>query len=132
MAIRPKIEQLYHCRIPGQIFGVWNLQCHLHIYYPHPEQQTVIISDMRSEGNWFIPYQVEFLINQIINEFHLNPDLLVWIEHYSSRLRKSSWSDFSQVEFQWHSGKAVNPQWKDINQTLARSLAGEALHLAVV
>lgn len=129
MTTQLKIEQPYHCQIPGQIFGVWNLQCHLHIYYPHPEQQTVIISDMRSESNWFIPYQVEFLISQIIQEFHLNPDLLVWIEHYSSCLRKSSWSDFSQVEFQWQSGKVINPRWKDIDRELAQILAGESLNL---
>ncbi|MGI0485187.1 hypothetical protein ACN4EK_07100 [Pantanalinema rosaneae CENA516] len=132
MTTRPKIEQPYYCQIPGQLFGVWNLQCHLHIYYPHPEQQTVIISDMRSEANWFIPYQVEYLINQIIHKFHLNPDLLIWIEHYSPGLKKSSWSNFSQVEFQWHSGKATHPEWKDINQELAQVLAGEALHLVAV
>lgn len=129
MPTRQKIEQRYYCQIPGQIFGVWDLQCQLRIYYPHPELQTVIISDMCSETNWFIPYQVEFLINQIIHEFHLDPERLVWIEHYSSQIKKTSWADFSQVEFQWHTGKAINPTWKNIDQELAQSWAGEALHL---
>jgi hypothetical protein len=34
------VDQIYHCQMPGQVFGVWQLQCHLRIFQPHSEGQA--------------------------------------------------------------------------------------------
>jgi hypothetical protein len=120
------VDQIYHCEMPGQVFGMWHLQCHLRIFQPHTEVQTVMITDMGFEMGWFIPYVVERLIDQIVQEFSLNPAKLIWIEHYSPGFRKPSCSDFSQVIMHWQDGKAVNPRWQAIAPETAMALMGVA------
>ena len=122
-----RIEQVYSCKVPGQLFGMWELQGYLRIYQPHPEQQTVIISDMGWASRWFIPYQVEYLIHSIVEEFQLHPASLVWIEHYSSEFRKPSPSTFNQVLFKWQANQATQLEWVSITAKTAQILAGEPL-----
>ncbi|MBD2464765.1 hypothetical protein H6G89_27570 [Oscillatoria sp. FACHB-1407] len=121
------IDQIYHCQMPGQVFGVWQLQCHLRIFLPHDEVQTVIITDMGFEMGWFIPYLVEKLANQIVREFCLDPAKLVWIEHYTLGFNKPTCADFSQVTFEWHNGQATNPQWTTIAPETVTALISEEL-----
>jgi hypothetical protein len=123
------IDQIYHCQMPGQGFGTWQLQCHIRIFQPHEEVQTVMITNMGFEMGWFIPYVVENLVDQIVQEFHLNPGKLIWIEHYTSDLRKPSDTDFSHVTFDWHDGKAINPQWTAIAPSIVQALINEDLQL---
>jgi hypothetical protein len=125
------IDQLYSCKMPGQVFGDWQLQCRLRIFQPHPRTgaQTVMITDMGFEMGWFIPYVVERLIDQVVNEFHLNPAKLIWVEHYTPEFRKPTWADFSQVAFEWQDGKATNPQWFSITPEVAQALFSRDLQL---
>ena len=108
------VDQTYYCELPGQVFGVWQLQCHLRIFQPHIEVQTVMVTDMGFEMRWFIPYVIEKLVDQIVCEFHLDPAKLVWIEHYTPTFRKPSCADFSHVTFDWYKGQAINPLWNAI------------------
>ena len=126
------IDQIYHCLIPGEVFGTWQLQCHLRIFQPHPEIQTVVITDMGFEFGWFIPYLVEALIDRVIQEFDLEPSKLAWIEHYTPEFRKPGCADFSQVVFSWQSGKSSNPQWIRITAETAQALIGENLELVAL
>lgn len=121
------IDQLYQCDILGQIFGIWPLQCRLRIYFPHPEQQTVVISDMGLEGGRFIPYQVEQLATLVADEFRLDPKLMSWIEHYSPHFKKPSCAEFNLVTFEWSDHEASHPQWQAISAFQASALAGERL-----
>jgi hypothetical protein len=118
------IDQPYFCQMPGQVFGDWQLQCRLRIFQPHPytELQTVMITDMGFEMGWFIPYIVERLMDQVINEFQLDPVKVVWIEHYTPEFRKPTFDDFSQVTFEWQDGKAMNPKWFSITPQIAHAL----------
>ncbi|MBD2463465.1 hypothetical protein H6G89_20895 [Oscillatoria sp. FACHB-1407] len=123
-------DQIYHCQIPGQVFGVWKLQCRLRILQPHSEVQTVIVTDMGLEMGWFIPYLVEKLADQIVTEFNLDPARLIWIEHYTPDFKKPSCADFSQVTFDWHNGQATNPQWNELTPEVAKALMSGELLLA--
>jgi hypothetical protein len=105
------VDQLYQCHIAGQNSGIWTVQCYLQIFHQQSGQQIVIVSDMSCETGWFIPYKLEQLASQILKEFQLNPDRLVWIEHDLFYAGQSSCTKFSQVLFQWKDGKATNPQW---------------------
>lgn len=113
------IDQLYECQLPGEVFGTWMLQCRLRIFQPHPAIQTVVITDMGFELGWFIPYLVERLIETIVAEFQLDPQKLVWIEHYSPSFKKPTSADFSQVTIDWRDGVAVNPRWIELTPAMA-------------
>lgn len=123
-----QIDRLYRCRVPGQVFGIWELQCRLRIYFSHPEVQTVVISDMGLESAWFIPYKAEYLANLIVAEFQLNPNLVIWIEHYSPQFRKPSCSSLNLVTFDWRNGEATHPRWSPIDEKMVVALTGETLH----
>jgi len=123
------VDQIYHCQLPGQVFGIWYLQCHLRIFQPHSEVQTVMVTDMGFEMGWFIPYLVEKLVDQIVAEFRLDPARLIWIEHYTPTFRKPSCADFSQVTFVWHNGQATNPQWQEITPEVAQALTNNPFQL---
>lgn len=99
-------DQVYQCQIPGQIFGLWALQCRLRIFQPHFEVQAVMITDMGIEMNWFIPYKAEVLAEQIVKEFRLKVAKLVWLEHFTPAFRKPSCSNFGFITFTWCNGMA--------------------------
>lgn len=119
------IDQIYHCQMPTPSFGIWHLQCRLRIYQPHPDVQTVMISDMGFELGWFIPNLVEHLAEQVVHEFQLDPAKLIWIEHYTPESRYLTSTDFSQVVFEWQNGKARNPEWVAISLAAIQSLTAQ-------
>ncbi|MDX2217017.1 MAG: hypothetical protein SFY66_27370 [Oculatellaceae cyanobacterium bins.114] len=121
------IDQIYHCQISGQGSNVWHLQCHLCVFQPQAEQQVVIITDMAFEIGWFNPFIVETLVNQVVQEFQLDPDNLVWIEQYSSADRTLNPTDFSRVTFVWQDKKAINPQWQAIAPEASQTFISQNL-----
>lgn len=118
--------------MPSQVFGTWQLQCYLRIFQARTKVNTVVISDMGFELGWFNPSVIERLVNQIVQEFNLDPSKLVWLEHYSSDYRELSVADFSQVAFEWQNGKATNPQWISIEPSVAQALIAESSQLLPV
>lgn len=124
----PAIDQIYQCRMPGQDSGIWQVKCHLQIFQSGPHQQTVMLTDMGFEFGWFIPYVTAELATQIVREFDLDPAKLLWIEHYTPRLRRLTSADFSQLTFDWHNKQATNPRWSAIApQTLQALIKQELL-----
>lgn len=121
------IDQIYQCQIPGQELGIWQVQCHLRIFQPHPGIQTVLINNMGFEIGWFIPYLVEQLVDQVVQEFHLDPAKLVWIEHYTPGFEASTGADFSQVTFDWQDGHPTHPQWQAIASETVQVLINQEL-----
>jgi hypothetical protein len=121
------IDQIYCCQMPGQVSETWQLQCHLRIFRARTNVHTVMITDMGFEIGWFNPFIIEKLVNQIVQEFELDPTKLVWLEHYASDYRELSVADFSQVVFEWRHGKATNPQWLSIAPEVAQALVTEDL-----
>lgn len=121
------VDQSYSWPILGQAFGSRFLHCRLQIFQPHPEVQTVIISDMGLMMRWLMPCLVERLVDQIVQEFHLHPAHLVWLERYIARTNPSAGDAFTQVTFEWYGGRTINPQWKAISMQLAQALINEPL-----
>lgn len=119
-------DQIYSCQLPGQVFGIWQLQCHLRIFQSYSGIQSVMITDMGTEKRC-IPYVVEVLIEQIVEEFHLDVARLVWIEHYTPAFRKASCADFNQITFEWQNGQATNPRWIVATEEIVRAFIGEDL-----
>jgi len=124
------VDRIYTCQMPGQVFGLWELQCHLRIFCPHPEVQTVIITDMGWKMHRFIPYKVEVLANHILKEFHLDPVKLIWIEHYTSNFRRPTCAPFSQITFTWQDGLATYPRSTAIAPQTVQAFISEERLLA--
>lgn len=120
------IDQLYCCQLSDQVFGIEQLQCRLRIFKLHAEVQTVMITAMRFEMGWFIPYVVGRLIEQVVKKFSLDPAKLIWVEHYTPTFRKPTLADFSQVTFEWHDGQATNLRWAEIPPKTVQALINEA------
>lgn len=123
------IDQIYHCQIPSAVFGDWHLNCHLRIVQSQRTVQTVIITVMGFEIGWFYLFVVGKLVDQIVQEFHLDPVQLVWIEHYLADYRDLTQDDFNQVLFDWQDGKATNPQWVKISPAAVQALLREDVSL---
>jgi hypothetical protein len=126
------IDQIYHCQIPSQLSGFWQLQCHLRIFQPYKykEVQIVTLDSMGFEINWFIPYILEQLVERIVSEFHLDPAKLIWVESYAPHCDQPTYADCSQINFDWKNEKATNPQWTPLTLEVAQALMGENLHPA--
>lgn len=122
-----KIEQSYECEVGGQVFGTWRMRCQLSIYFPHLEQQTVIVSQAQFEAGLFIPYRAEDLATQVVRQFGLNPAIVTWIEHYSDLCPRPTIADFNLVIFGWKDKQAFFPVWQPISYETAELLAGESL-----
>ena len=123
------IDQFYTCQMPDPASGTWQLHCHLRIFQARTHVHTVMIADMGFEIGWFNPCVVEKLVDQVVQEFHLDPAKLIWLEHYASDDRALNPAPFSQVAFEWQNGKATNPQWLDIAPEVAQSLTGADLQV---
>ena len=121
------IDQTYCCKMPGQVSGTWQLQCHLRIFRSRSNVHTVMITDMGFEIGWFNPFIIENLVDQVVRAFHLDPAKLVWLEHYAPDYREVSVADYSQVVFEWQNGKATNPRWLAIAPDVAHDLVSEEL-----
>lgn len=119
------VDQTYVWPVLGQTFGSQLFQCRLRIFQPHPEVQTVIVSDMGLVMRWLLPGLVGKLVGQIIHEFHLHPAHVVWIERYKAHTNPFAMDSFTQVTFEWRNGKMVRPQWTVITAQLAQALTNE-------
>jgi hypothetical protein len=124
-----RIDQIYHVQVPSQGSDIWQLRCHLRIFQAQAGVQTVVVTEMGFELGWFIPYLLETLANQIVQEFDLDPAKLIWLERYSSDYREQSLADFSQVTFEWQNGKAASPKWTTIAPVVVERLIREDLQL---
>ncbi|NMF59008.1 hypothetical protein [Pseudanabaena yagii] len=109
------IDRLYQCHVFGQETDIWQLQCHLRIIYQQFGQQIVIVSPQNCEIGWFIESKTTKLATQIVREFHLNPESLVWIEHDPHYANRPIGTEYSEVRFEWHQAIAFNPQWHPIS-----------------
>lgn len=125
-----KVQQLYQCTVPGEVFGEWTIQGGLFIFSPHPEVQTVMFSNMTLETGSYIPYHIEYLMNYIVQDFQLDPELLIWIEHYSRYYAESflthSATNCFLLGCKWRNGFAIRPQRTPIDTQLVNTLTGNA------
>jgi hypothetical protein len=124
------VDCFYQCNVLGQTFGLWQLQCHLRIFRLNSGQHVVIVADRNCEVGWFIPHKLEQLATQIVQEFELNTDRLIWIEHDLDYVNRQVGSEFSQVLFTWNQNKAFEPQWNDLDDESVAWLVKEPLQLA--
>lgn len=129
------VDQFYQCSVKAPSYlsteetVTWQLRCYVQIFFRSSGEQIVLISDLGCEMSWFVPQRLELLATQIVKEFKLDPDRLIWIEHDPAgigALDSSNLStELSQVLFQWQEGRASNPQWYDLSLDMVTALRHE-------
>ena len=119
------IDRDYRCPMPDQGFGHWTLQCHLCIFQSPSKVQTILLTNLGIEIIWFNSYLLERLVAQIIEDFHLNPAKVIWIQSSSFDGREFIGANFCQVKFQWQQGRPTNTQWLAITPEVVQKLISE-------
>lgn len=72
----------------------------------------IVVTELEENTGTSITNMAESLATKVCNSLRIDPDKLIWIEHYpeSFGLRKP----YSVVSFDYVQGKFHNPKWKDI------------------
>lgn len=116
------IDQTYCWRGFGNGQGNWDSHCHLRIFRPHPESIVVVVADPGGDSGTSITNCAGELATRIVNEFHLDSELLIWIEQIPT-----SSIEFSRVEFDWFNRVASHPRWSYLTRLEAEAIAGVPL-----
>lgn len=123
------VDQHYSYSVSSFWFGRWSLQCRLRVFQPHPEVELVMLTDLSSLLRWLIPNLLENMVNQVVQDFHLNPARLIWVEPSAYKFRPLTIADFVEITFETRNGKAVNPKRTAITPQLVQVLLNESLQL---
>jgi hypothetical protein len=106
----------YHCR-PAH--------CHLRVYV-HPDRPTVVIaSELASNPGTSITNRAEHLATLVCHTARIDPDTMVWIEHYPTDWRPER---FSLVEFaRDRGGRLAHPRWTHVSKARVEAMIGRSL-----
>lgn len=83
-----------------------------------PEKDVVIATELRDDPEKSTSNTADKLATQVIDKFEINPERLLWIEHYPTLILDSSVKKerFDTVKLQWNGKKFSNPEWKNIQK----------------
>lgn len=118
------VDETYTWRGFGNGFGKWDSRCRIRVFRPHPEQIVVIASDLGEDSGTSITNCAEGLANLVVRDFALDPDLLLWIEHYPYYRQEDPKAEFSRVQFAWSGCQATKARWSPISRQEAEALCG--------
>lgn len=118
------VDEIYTWTGFGNGFGKWDSRCRIRIFRPHPEQIVVIASDLGEDSGTSITNCADSLATLIVRDFCLDPDLLLWIEHYPRNREKYPQAEFSRVHITWNGRKATQVRWSPMSQQEAEALCG--------
>lgn len=118
------VDQDYIWKGFGNGLGNWDSRCRIRIFQPHPEQQVVIASDLGIDASTSITSCADGLATLVVEDFDLDPVLVLWIEHYPYLRQIDPPAEFSRVEFEWNGRQAAFARWAPISQQEAEALCG--------
>ncbi len=75
------------------------------------------------------------IATKVVREFNIDPNRMVWIEHYPEKIygvddSQSIPERFERIEFQWHDDKAIKPLPRPLKEPLlgtVKSLLNESV-----
>ena len=113
MEVLEMIDQIYHYK------GYYDCpsQCRLQV-----NGNVVIVTDLDGDTGTSITNMAEHLATQVINEFGIKPENLVWIEHYPERGHPLDRfpENFDLVTFTWDGQRFRKPVWKPMISEVAK------------
>ena len=108
------IDQIYNYK------GAWEIRslCGLKIV-KKGSHTIVIVSEMyETNPGSSVTSCIDKLANEIIDKFGIEPDQMMFIEHYPDRKSNLEFfrETFDLVQFDWDGSKFMNPNWKRIKR----------------
>lgn len=90
--------------------GQCNCVCRVRII-PGLEMDLIVCSELPENAGTSITNKACQLAQEIVAKYNLNPDKIVWIEHYAN---PNEPQDFSLVELSWTGHKFTRPIWESL------------------
>ena len=115
-------DQTFHWKGFGNGFGSWESRCRLRIVEPPSGSTVVVVSDQGMDTGTFITNCAASLATLVVQQFQLDPEDLIWIEHYPD-----SDVECSRVEFVWQGNIAKKTHWSYLPPQQAIAIAGISL-----
>lgn len=91
-------------------------------FYQHDGQQVVVATELSDNPGMSVTNAAEDIATQLVAQYGLDVDRLVWIEHY---WYPDEGHSFDQVRFTWDNGKASQPRWRRLTFEEAERLTGD-------
>lgn len=100
--------------------GFWGCECRCDI---EANGNVVIATERDDNEGTSITNAAEALAAIVAEDFGIDKENLVWIEHYPARGQGEMFAEsFDLVEFDLEGGKFRNPRWKRITKEEARAI----------
>jgi len=92
----------------------------------HIRPIIVMVTDVE-ESPMSVRSCIGHIATRVTQDFDIEPNRMMFIEHYPERIYGEK-NDrvipekFDMVEFEWHSGKAIEPVWRSIKEPMLENL----------
>lgn len=132
------VDTEYHWKGFGNGFGSWDSYCHLRIY-ARLNKNIVMVSDCGIGSGTSITNSAENLATLICRDKQIDPNTLIWIEHYPSLDPKEETFDLVKFtvtptsvrleccEFSGAKWFFSSPKWLHLGRKKAEKLVGQDL-----
>lgn len=102
--------------------GVW-----IASYGSYSKGTIVVLAEPYNYEGMSVTNAAEYIATEVVRRYSLNPDHVIWIEHYSGNLKwKDSGETFDLVTFDWsEENTARNPDWFHITRETAEGIIGK-------
>jgi hypothetical protein len=101
-------------------------RCKLRIF-DTGDRTVVIATELEDNPGTTITNYADQLATQIIMEFNIKPDSLIWIEHYPARPEIGEQETFDLISFKWNGTRYIKPEWYHIEKSMLDKIIGEDL-----
>ncbi len=116
------IDHNYYLKSP--LTG-WSRICRVQIFSPHPEQITVILSELSGADDIRLRNAIAEVLPVVVQDYRLNPEIVSWVEHYPENREASPDLEFWQIHPGWSGGSVAEAYWTLITEAQVESLIGQ-------
>ena len=96
--------------------------CDLRVDRPN---HLVLVSEIQNNPGMSVTNAVVSLANQVIRDFELDPNKLVWLERYDARIyREEADQNYTLVRFTYEDGWLTDPRWEYLRTQEAKTYLG--------
>lgn len=107
--------------------------CRLRIYGGDPDRPTVVLAtEAEDNAGTSITNAAETLATRVCRDFRLDPDTILWVEHYRDRAFIGGRPQFKErydlVSFdRAPDGSFRHPEWRSLTKPVVEGFTGQAL-----
>lgn len=128
-------DDIYRWEGFGGKYRLGHGQCHLRIFdlskgssegMTFLKPMVVVVSDF-GDGKSTVKSTAGHIATGVTRDFNIVPNRMTWVEYHPRRTYGTENEHviparYEVVEFAWHDGKAIHPQWRPLNPPLLDTL----------